>query len=74
MTRTIDSTEVCPYCRHPFYLPSDREEHVKAAHWDFGRNSGIFASLDLTDDTLSGTPPPPTRVKEVRAGGAATKP
>jgi hypothetical protein len=66
MTRTTESTKVCPYCGHPFYLPSDCEEHVKAAHLDFGRNSGIFASLDLRDDTLSGTPPPPTRVKEVR--------
>lgn len=57
MTRTIESTEVCPYCGQLFYLPSDCVEHIKAAHFDFGRNSGIFAKIEDEEETLCGTAP-----------------
>jgi uncharacterized C2H2 Zn-finger protein len=64
MTRTIETTKVCPYCGQPFYLPNDCAEHVKAAHFDFGRRSGIFATLEREEETLCGTVPPPTRANE----------
>jgi hypothetical protein len=55
MARAIESTEVCPYCGQPFYLPSDRAEHVKVAHLDFGRTSRVFAYIDRAEDNLERT-------------------
>lgn len=52
MPPTVETTENCPYCGKSFYLPSDYEEHMKVAHFDFGPRIHLNLDADFTGDPL----------------------